>query len=197
MKSWIRRKVKAMFPTTELNALHEISTQIAAPDLAAMEATSVLAHLLRQPSFFERHVLPAIDTVRGKDPYVAKTFDGPGNSYSLQVFVWPAGSSTQIHDHSCWGAFAPAGSPLLEERYLRVDDGSQPNQAHLKKAWQRLWQRGEGVSTLLPYDGGIHRVSNPGPNPAISFNIYGPFGQIDGRDYDPLFDYVCDRLLGT
>ena len=181
----------------EFSAFHEIAAGIATPQVAVREVTSALSHLLRQPSFLERHVLPAIDPMRTKDPYIATTFDGPDNSYSLQVFVWPAGSSTQIHDHSCWGAFAPATGPLLEERYVRLDDGSRPNQAHLKKAWQRVWQKGDGVSALLPYDGGIHRVSNPGHKPVISFNIYGPFGEVDGRDYDPLRDYVCDRLLGT
>jgi predicted metal-dependent enzyme (double-stranded beta helix superfamily) len=183
--------------TTELKAFHEIATQLTAPEIAVKEVSSALSHLLRQHAFLERHVLSTIDPIRGKDPYVATTFEGPDSSYSLQVFVWPAGSSTQIHDHSCWGAFAPATGPLVEERYARLDNGSQPNQAHLKKAWQRAWQKGAGISTLLPYDGGIHRVSNPGPNPVISFNIYGPFGRIDGRDYDPLYDYVCDRLLGT
>ena len=43
-------------------------------------------------------------------------------------------------------------------------------------------------------DGGIHRVSNPGEGAAISVHLYGPrMGEVDGRDYDPSRDYVCDR----
>ena len=42
---------------------------------------------------------------------------------------------------------------------------------------------------------GIHRVGNPTGEPAISVHLYGPrLGEIDGRDYDPSRDYVCDRL---
>jgi hypothetical protein len=52
-----------------------------------------------------------------------------------------------------------------------------------------------GVSTVLPYERGIHRVGNPTEAPAISVHLYGPrLGEIDGRDYDPSQNYVCDRL---
>lgn len=129
-------------------------------------------------------------------PFVADRSEGAGGSYSLQLFAWPAHSSTQIHDHSCWGAICCTAGALAEERYARLDDGTEPNQAHIRKAWKRLWMPGEGVSTLLPYEGGIHRVSNPGDKMVLSLHIYGPVGRVDGRDYDPMHDYVCDRLVG-
>jgi hypothetical protein len=48
---------------------------------------------------------------------------------------------------------------------------------------------------VAPYAGGIHRIANPGPRPAISVHLYGPrMGALDGRDYDPSRDYVCDRF---
>ena len=75
-----------------------------------------------------------------------------------------------------------------------MDDGSQLNHARLKKAWQLSWSREDGVSTVLPYDEGIHRVGNPGSKAAISVHLYGPKeGEFDGRDYDAARDYVCDR----
>jgi hypothetical protein len=47
---------------------------------------------------------------------------------------------------------------------------------------------------VLPYEGGIHRVGNSTGEPAISLHLYGPrLDEIDGRDYDPSQDYVCDR----
>ena len=50
------------------------------------------------------------------------------------------------------------------------------------------------MSTVLPYDEGIHRVGNLGGKTAISVHLNGPKkGEFDGRDYDPLSDYVCDR----
>ena len=83
---------------------------------------------------------------------------------------------------------------VFEERYERLDDGSQIDHARLKQAWRLSWSREDGVSTVLPYDEGIHRAGNLGGKPAISVHLYGPKeGEFDGRDYDPLRDYVCDR----
>ena len=83
---------------------------------------------------------------------------------------------------------------MLEERYQRLDDGLRLNHARLKKVWQLRWSREDGASTVLPYEEGIHRVGNTGERPAISMHLYGPpMGEVDGRDYDPSRNYVCDR----
>jgi hypothetical protein len=83
---------------------------------------------------------------------------------------------------------------VVEERYERLDHGSLPDHARLNKAWQLSWSPEDGASTVLPGDGGIHRVSNSGESTAVSVHLYGPrMGEIDGRDYDPSQDYVCDR----
>jgi hypothetical protein len=66
----------------------------------------------------------------------------------------------------------------------------------LNKVWQLRWSRGDGASTVLPYEEGIHRVGNAGESPAISMHLYGPpMEDVDGRDYDPSQNYVCDRLV--
>ena len=58
-----------------------------------------------------------------------------------------------------------------------------------------MWRREDGASTVQPYEGGIHRIANAGNRPAISVHLYGPrMGLLDGRDYDPARDMVCDRL---
>jgi predicted metal-dependent enzyme (double-stranded beta helix superfamily) len=162
---------------------------------ALREAVPVLSRLVRDPDFLDSHVLPLLEEAgRAEDWYVAYRHDDPDCSYSLQVFVWPAGSATRIHDHSSWGAFCCVVGSVLEERYGRADDGSLPDYARLKKLWRLEWRRGDGISTVLPYEGGIHRVGNPTEEPAISVHLYGPrLGGIDGRDYDPSRDYVCDR----
>jgi predicted metal-dependent enzyme (double-stranded beta helix superfamily) len=48
---------------------------------------------------------------------------------------------------------------------------------------------------VAPYAGGIHRVTNASSRRAISVHVYGPrMSSLDGRDYDPSRDYVCDRF---
>ena len=166
-----------------------------APTLAVREAGTVLAHLLKNPAFVAEQMRFLRETPTTPGPYVACQITGPADGYALQVFVWPPGAQTAIHDHSCWGLIHGVVGTLQEERYTRLDAAEHDAQARLRRAWRRGWGRADGVSPLLPYAGGIHRVSNPSSEPALSVHIYGPPGAIDGRDYDPSHDYVCDRLV--
>ena len=66
--------------------------------------------------------------------------------------------------------------------------------ARLRKAWQLSWSPEDGASTVLPGDGGIHRVGNPGETRPFRSTSTDPVSEaVDGRDYDPSRDYVCDR----
>jgi predicted metal-dependent enzyme (double-stranded beta helix superfamily) len=165
----------------------------AEPDLR--EAIPVLSRLARDPYFLALRILPFVEEAwKAEDWFIAYRHDDPARSYSLQVFVWPPGTATRIHDHSSWGAFCCVLGSVLEERYERVDDGLLTDHARLKRLWRLEWRREDGISTVLPYEGGIHRICNPTGEPAISVHLYGPrLGEIDGRDYDPSRDYVCDR----
>ena len=177
--------------TNELQKLSELPTE-----LALQQAAPFLANLVKDPTFLEAEILPLLDEARstGEDWFVAHSYEGKDHSCSLQVFVWPPGSATRIHDHSSWGVYCCAVGSVLEERYERLDDGSRLDHAHLKKIWQLLWSREDGASSVLPYDGGIHRVGNVSDSLAISVHLYGPrIGEVDGRDYDLSINYVCDR----
>jgi predicted metal-dependent enzyme (double-stranded beta helix superfamily) len=162
------------------------------------EAVAFLKRLAEDPAFIKDTILPLLgEATDAEEWYVAHRHDGKNGLYSLQVFVWPPGSGTKIHDHSSWGAFRCVAGSVLEERYERLDDGSVPEHARLKKVWELSWSRREGTSTVLPYDEGIHQVGNPSSSPAVSVHLYGPrIGEVDGRDYDPSRDYVCDRPEG-
>ena len=178
--------------TNELQKLSELPAE-----LALQQAAPFLAHLVKDPTFLEAEFLPLLQEARAReeeDWYVTHSYEGKDDSFSLQVFVWPPGTKTNIHDHSSWGVYCCAVGSVLEERYERLDDGSRPDHAHLKKIWQLLWSREDGASSVLPHDGGIHRVGNPSDSLAISVHLYGPrMGEVDGRDYDHSRDYVCDR----
>jgi len=175
----------------DLQELSELPTE-----LALRRAAPFLAHLVEDPIFLEREVHSLLEEARGTegDWYVAHKYEGKDHAFSLQVFVWPPGTGTKIHDHSSWGVYCCAVGSVLEERYERLDDGSRLDHAHLKKIWHLTWSREDGASSVLPNDGGIHRVGNPGDSVAISVHLYGPrLREVDGRDYDPSCDYVCDR----
>ena len=175
----------------DLQKLSELPTE-----LALQEAAPFLAHLVEDPSFLDAEIHTLLEEARGTggDWYVAHSYEGKDQSYSLQVFVWPPSTETKIHDHSSWGVYCCAVGSVLEERYERLDDGSRPDHAYLRKIWQLSWSTEDGASSVLPHDGGIHRVGNPSDGLAISVHLYGPrVGEVDGRDYDLSCDYVCDR----
>jgi predicted metal-dependent enzyme (double-stranded beta helix superfamily) len=166
-------------------------------DLAVQRAAPYVARLVEDPTFFEVEIRPLLEETgnRRADWYVASKHEGSDRSFSLQVFVWPPGTETKIHDHSCWGVYCCAVGSVREERFERLDDGSRLDHARLKKVWELTWSKEDGASSVLPGDGGIHRVGNPGDRMAISVHLYGPrLEEIDGRDYDPSRDYVCDRM---
>ena len=165
------------------------------PEKSLQDGVVFLIRLVSDPEFMDSRVLPLLEQAeRARDWYVAYRYDAPDGSCSLQIFVWPAGTETKIHDHSSWGVYCCAWGSVFEERYERLDDGSRPEHARLEKVWQLWWRQEDGASTVLPGDGGIHRVGNPGEGTAISVHLYGPrIGEVDGRDYDPSRDYVCDR----
>jgi Cysteine dioxygenase type I len=169
------------------------------PQLTFEDATSALLDIARTPAFVDTQSVPLLTVVApASAPYIAQSYGSQAGSACLQVLVWAVGAMTPIHDHSSWGAYYCIAGSLLEQRDVRLDDGAQPNTAHVRKQWQRVWRRGDGVSTVQPYEGGIHRVANTSRTVAISLHVYGPrIGIVDGRDYDPTRDFVCDRLEGS
>ena len=105
-------------------------------ELTLQESIPFLERLVREPAFLGSQILSLLDGgERAENWYVAWRHDAPDGSYSLQVFVWPPGSGTRIHDHSSWGALCCAVGSVLEERYERLDDGSQQGRACLRKVW--------------------------------------------------------------
>jgi predicted metal-dependent enzyme (double-stranded beta helix superfamily) len=177
--------------TEYLKSISELPTE-----LALQQAAPFLVRLVKDPAFFEGEIRPLLKDARGavSEWYVAHSYGGKDHSYSLQVFIWPPGTETKIHDHTSWGVYCCAVGSVLEERYERLDDGSRLDHARLKEIRQRMWSKEDGASSVLPHDGGIHRVGNPADEAAISVHLYGPrLGKVDGRDFDPTCDYVCDR----
>lgn len=177
--------------STELHDLFQLL-----PEVGLDHATAFITQLLHNPVFVMTQIVPFLAwTTPAREPAIVSSYGSREASTCVQVFVWPAGATTPIHDHTSWGAYHCIIGSLVEQRYERLDAGDQPSTARLRKAWQRRWCSEDGVSTVLAYEKGIHCITNPQSSPAISVHMYGPrSGHFDGRDYDPRRDVVCDRL---
>src|SRR5215218_9545137 len=145
--------------TDYLKSISELPTE-----LALQQAALFLVRLVKDPAFFEGEIRPLLEEARGAEGewYVAHSYGGEDQTYSLQVFIWPPSTETKIHDHSSWGIYFCAVGSVFEECYERLDDGSRLDHARLRKIRQRMWSEEDGASCILPRDGGIHRVANPG-----------------------------------
>jgi hypothetical protein len=80
--------------TNELQKLSELPTE-----LALRQAAPFLAHLVKESDFLEAEILPLLEEARGRkegDWYVAHSYEGKDGSFSLQVFVWPPGTTAKI-----------------------------------------------------------------------------------------------------
>jgi predicted metal-dependent enzyme (double-stranded beta helix superfamily) len=166
------------------------------PEIGLDQAAEFITQVLHNPTFVNSQIIPLLTwTAPAREPSIPMSYGLREASTCLQLFVWPAGATTAIHDHTSWGAYHCVIGSLFEQRYDRLDHGEQPSTARLRKAWQRTWCSEDGASTVLPYEKGIHRITNLNPYPAISMHMYGArTGVFDGRDYDPKRDFVCDRL---
>jgi predicted metal-dependent enzyme (double-stranded beta helix superfamily) len=173
----------------ELREISDLPTEV-----ALRRAVPFVQDLAEDPALLEIEIPSLLEeSQRAENWYVASRHEN--DCYSLQILVWPAGTGTRVHDHSSWGVYRCVVGSLLERRYTRLDDGSRPDHARLEKAWQHRWTLQDGASTVLPGDGGIHSMTNLGDKTAVSVHLYGPrAAEIDGRDYDPSRDYVCDRM---
>ena len=161
------------------------------------EAISIVDQIAQSASFlhqFRRLIERAPRTAA--EPIILATYAAPsGAGAALHLFYWPVGASTPIHDHTSWGVYQCVAGALEEARYARLDDGDQFEVARLRKRWRRRWGHWDGASTVGAYADGIHRIANHSRRPSLSLHMYGPrMGTLDGRDYDPRRDFVCDRI---
>ena len=120
-----------------------------------------IARLL-QPLVAENDWLPASMTepVPGK-PYSQYLLHlAPDSSWSFVSFVWPAGSSTPVHDHGCWGVVGVYQGEETETAFRLMKGEREVGPVTLEPRATRVMRPGD-VATIVPPDD-IHQVSNGG-----------------------------------
>ncbi len=98
--------------------------------------------------------------------------------FSVVSFVWGAGQSTPIHDHTVWGLVGVLRGAELVESYVRED-------GNLFRTGEGVLHAGE-VEAVSPAVGDIHRVTNGAEGVSVSIHIYGAnIGAVKRAVYAP------------
>ena len=111
------------------------------------------------------------------------------DNHDLAVFVltWMPGRGTQPHNHLTWAVVAGIEGEEYEEEFERVDDGSKPGYAKLKKTGETTLRPGD-VTACTP--AAIHKVWNTGDQLSISLHTYGRHINFTGRSEFDLENHV-------
>lgn len=94
--------------------------------------------------------------------------DDPDSRFHILAVVFPAGTSSGVHFHGCWGliGYLRGGDEETRYREVRRHDGH----AELEEASRHVWHQGD-ITALLPPHDGWHRVRNPGPDVGVSVHV--------------------------
>ena len=90
--------------------------------------------------------------------------------FSVIGGVFLSVQATPIHDHFTWALIGMYEGKERESYYKRIDDGSSPKVAVIKKAGEKINEKGH-VSVLGK--AGIHRIENVSDAPSLSVHVYG------------------------
>lgn len=104
----------------------------------------------------------------------------PLERFSIVSFVWGAGQTTPVHDHTVWGMVGVMRGSELCEEFNFMPDGDGLNAAGSHQIVPG------GIDLVSPRIGDIHRVSNAlTDKPSVSIHVYGAnIGAVSRHVYD-------------
>lgn len=115
------------------------------------------------------HINPPVccDTpVNGRGYARRVIYTDPAGRFSALIIRWKAGAETPIHGHHAWGAVGVLEGELVCETFAKGANG-QPLPTGKVTV-------GKGkIAAVKPDPEGIHRLSNPFKNDAVTLHIYG------------------------
>jgi predicted metal-dependent enzyme (double-stranded beta helix superfamily) len=107
----------------------------------------------------------------------------PDHTLAVIVGAWLPGRGAPPHNHGTWAVVAGVEGVEKNTFWTRVDDGSRPGRAEIRKGAEQLLGPGE-VVTFQPDT--IHSVDNETARVTLSLHVYGKNVNHTGRSqFDP------------
>jgi predicted metal-dependent enzyme (double-stranded beta helix superfamily) len=102
------------------------------------------------------------------------------HDHALAVLAvsWLPNHGTPPHNHGTWALVAAVDGPERNDFFERVDDGSRPGYAELKKIGEKRFEPGEVIA--MP-SSTIHSVWNDSDKVTLSLHVYGKHINFTGR----------------
>ncbi|HWQ96362.1 MAG TPA: hypothetical protein VN368_03205 [Candidatus Methylomirabilis sp.] len=153
-------------------------------------AKPLLEEFLRSPdSLTQEAFKPRKDRFANNLIYMPKD-----KIFSIIGGVFLPHQATPIHDHLTWALIGIYEGEEKESLYRRMDDGSNPKVATMKKMSERTHKLGH--LTVLGKDG-IHSIENVSDKPSLSIHIYGiDIGNTQRHTYNPITGEIGTFLSG-
>jgi cysteine dioxygenase len=93
-------------------------------------------------------------------------------SYTLLLLCWNPGQESPIHDHPCDGCWMEVLQGQIQECRYRTsvkDDGTTKLECTQDKTFDE-----DGGIVFIEDSLGLHKVGNPGTQPAVTMHVYSP-----------------------
>jgi predicted metal-dependent enzyme (double-stranded beta helix superfamily) len=108
----------------------------------------------------------------------------PDGGFSIVGVVWQPGQTTPIHDPVSWCVAGVYEGEEQEIGYRLYEDDGDDGGHFLVEHEVELTRPGQ-VTTLLPPEEDIHRVTNGGTGRAVSVHVYGAdIGRLGSINHD-------------
>nr|HAT8715092.1 cupin [Legionella jordanis] len=173
---------------TELRAL-KIFEQDSASNVA--QVSKILKPWVSTDEWLEEQYL-SVDLDKGYTSWLLH--EEADHSLAVNLLAWQPSREITPHDHKTWGVVGCVRG--IEENYFwtRLDDGTKPGYAKIKRGGAPLRCHPGDIITLAEDD--IHSVINVSNSVAISLHVYGKNLNYTRRhQYDPVNDKIEEFLV--
>ena len=158
-----------------------------------IERVKPIAVNLAEETSWVRSKFYEVDEMQGIGINILNQEDNDTNL--VEVISWLPGFGVAPHDHQTWGVVVGIDGTEMNIEWRRLDDGSEPGYAELKKYRETKVSKGD-VLTFMPND--IHSVRNDSDRPSLSLHIYGRvLANLERSEFDPInkCQYPCPQRI--
>lgn len=92
--------------------------------------------------------------------------------FNISAVVWGPGDNAKAHNHDTWGMVGVVENEIQETRFIRKDDGGDPEHAKIEPT-KVLTNKAGMVSCLIAPRDDIHEMNNVTDRDTVEIHVYG------------------------